>query len=141
MERIHELEKEISEIRYDLILKGATLNPLKQNLKSENISKIEDLDNEINVLRNRLSLLQTEISKLKHKYFVSYEVTFVNIWSNQPHKEIYNEVFYLNENIDVDFPTVTKNLLEKRLEELLLQLFALLKNKYDEVSLLIVKKI
>lgn len=141
MGKVQEIEEEISEIRYNLILKGANLDFLKQNLKSEIIAEIDKLNNEIDILRGRLALLQLEISKLKYKYFVSYEVTYTNIWTNESQKEIYNEIFYLNKNVNVDFPVTTKNLLDTNLEEFILELITLLKNKYDEVSLLIVKKI
>lgn len=141
MEKVKELEKQISEIRYSLILKGTKLNFLKVNLNTQNIAEIEALNIEVNELRNQLLTLQSEIIKLKHKYFVSYEVTFRNNYSNTLQKEIYNEFFYLDIDVDLDFPAVTKSLLDKKLEKFILELFDLLKNKYDEVSLLVVKKI
>ncbi|WP_281233821.1 hypothetical protein [Flavobacterium gelatinilyticum] len=141
MKEVKELEKQISEIRYSLILKGTKLNFLKENLTSQNIDEIEGLNIEVNELRKQLSSLQNEIIKLKHRYYVSYEVTFTNTYSNTSQKEIYHEFFYLDKEVDVDFPAVTKSLLDNKLEEFLLELFDLLKNKYDEVSLLVVKKI
>lgn len=141
MGNTQELEKEISEIRYSLILKGTKLNFLKENLILENIPEIEVLNIEVNRLRKQLLSLQSEIAKLKYRYFVSYEVTFTNTYSNALQKEIYHEYFYLDKNVEVDFPAVTKSLLDEKLEEFLLELIELLKNKYDEVSLLVVKKI
>lgn len=139
---LSELEKEIAEVRYQLMLKGTELDFLKQNIIKDNFEKIDGLSSEVTKFRQKLSQLNEEIRKLKFTYHVAYEVSFKNIWTQQMEKEIYNETLLLNRDLPINLPYNNNwELDNKDISEFLLDLLALLKHKYDEVILLRVKRI
>lgn len=141
-ENIDKLEKEISDIRYKLMLKGSELDSAKQKVSKEDIEKIDALTKEVLDLRKSLLELNEEIRKLKFQYYVSYEVHFINMWSQQKEKETYNEFFYLNKDLQIDLPKNNDWRLENEdISKFLLDLLSLLNHKYDEVTLLKVKRI
>lgn len=141
-EHIEKLEQEISKIRYNLMLKGTELDFAKQIISKDNIDKIDTLTKEVLDLRNSLSKLNEEIRKLKFQYYVSYEVHFVNIWTQQKEKETYNEVFLLNKDLQIDLPINNDWKFDNtEISTFLLDLLSMVKHKYDEVSLLKVKRI
>jgi len=141
-ENIEKLEQEISNIRYNLMLKGTALDFAKQNVSKDNIEKIDALTKEVLELRKSLSKLNEEIRKLKFLYYVSYEVHFINIWTQQKEKETYNEVFLLNKDLQIDLPSDNDwKLDDNEISTFLLDLLSLLQHKYDEVTLLKVKRV
>lgn len=141
-EKLESLEKEIAEVRYNLMLKGTQLDFAKQNISKENINDIDNLQTEVNQLRHKLQELNAELAKLKFRYYVSYEVRFHNIWTNQIDKETYNEVLWLNQDLDIDLPSGNDWMLSNSdITSLLTDLLMYLKHKYDEVTLLRVKRI
>ena len=141
-ENIEKLEQEISNIRYNLMLKGTALDFAKQNVSKDNIEKIDALTKEVLELRKSLSKLNEEIRKLKFLYYVSYEVHFINIWPQQKEKETYNEVFLLNKDLQIDLPSDNDwKLDDNEISTFLLDLLSLLQHKYDEVTLLKVKRV
>jgi Mg2+ and Co2+ transporter CorA len=141
MDNIEKIEQEISNIRYKLMLKGTALDFAKQNVSKDNIEKIDALTKEVLKLRNSFSKLNEEIRKLKFPYYVSYEVHFINIWTQQKEKETYNEVFLLNKDLQIDLPSKNDwKLDDTEISRFLLDLLSLLKHKYDEVTLLRVKR-
>jgi len=141
-ENIEKLEQEINNIRYNLMLKGTTLDNAKQNISKDNIEKIDALTKEVLELRKSLSKLNEEIRKFKYPYYVSYEVHFINIWTQQKEKETYNEVFLLNKDLQIDLPNKNDwKLDDTEISAFLLDLLSLLKHKYDEVTLLRVKRV
>lgn len=141
-DNIEKLEQEISNIRFNLMLKGTALDFTKQNVSKEDIEKIDALTKEVLELRKSLSKLNEEIRKLKFPYYVSYEVHFINIWTQQKEKETYNEVFLLNKDLQIDLPSNNDWKLEDtEISTFLLDLLSLLKHKYDEVTLLRVKRV
>lgn len=142
MNNIEKIEQEISNIRYKLMLKGTALDFAKQNISKGNIEKIDALSKEVLDLRNSLSKLNEEIRKLKFPYYVSYEVHSINIWTQQKEKETYNEVFLLNKDLQIDLPSNNDcKLDDTEISIFLLDLLSLLKHKYDEVTLLRVKRL
>ena len=141
-ETLKALEKEIAKIRYQLMLKGTELDFNKQNVQASNVEKIEKLSKEVSELRGKLLNLNEEIRKLKHTYYISYEVRFKNIWTNQIDKEIYNETVLLNKDLQINLPTANNWKLDnKNVSELIFDLLESLKHKYDEVTLLRIKRI
>jgi Mg2+ and Co2+ transporter CorA len=140
-DNIEKIEQEISKVRYNLMLKGTALDFAKQNVSKDNMEKIEPLTKEVLELRNSLSKLNEEIRKLKFPYYVSYEVHFINIWTDQKEKETYNEVFLLNKDLQIDLQSKNDwKLDDTGISTFLLDLLSLLKHKYDEVTLLRVKR-
>lgn len=141
-DKIEKLEQEIGNIRYNLMLKGTALDFAKQNVSKDNIEKIDALTKEVLELRQSLSKLNEEIRKLKFPYYVSYEVHFINVWTQQKEKETYNEVFLLNKDLQIDLPSNNDWKLDNNeISTFLLDLLSLLKHKYDEVTLLRVKRV
>lgn len=139
---LEELEEEIAKVRYQLMLKGTELYFVKQNISTSNLEKNDALTREVNGFRMKLIELNEKIRKLKFAYYVVYEVQFKNIWTQQIEKEIYNETFLLNKDLQIDLPTENDWKLDNPdVSELLLDLLALLKHKYDEVTLIKVKRI
>lgn len=140
-EHIEKLEQEISKIRYNLMLKGTELDFAKQNVSKDNIDKIDTLTKEVLDLRNSLSKLNEEIRKLKFPYYVSYEAHFINMWTEQKEKETYNECFLLNKDLQIDLPINNDWKFDNtEISTFLLDLLSMLKHKYDEVTLLRVKR-
>ncbi len=141
-ETLKALELEIAKIRYQLILKGTELDFKRQNAQTSNIEIIEELSKEVTELRNELLKLNKEIRKFKFAYYISYEVRFKNIWTNQIDKEIYNETVLLNKDLQINLPTKDDwNLSDKNVAELIFDLLESLKHKYDEVTLVRIKRI
>lgn len=140
-DNLEKLEQEISNIRYNLMLKGTALDFVKQNVSKDSIERIDALTKEVLELRKSLSILNEEIRKLKFPYYVSYEVHFMNIWTQQKEKETYNEVLLLNKDLHIDLPSDNDwNFDYPEISTFLLDLLSLLKHKYDEVTLLRVKR-
>jgi len=78
---------------------------------------------------------------LKSLYFVAYEVSYLNNWNNQISKEIFHETLLLEKDLNVDLPKDKDWMLrDEQVNELLLDILGLLKNKYDEVTLLKVRR-
>ncbi len=141
-EKIAALEAEIAGIRYQLMLKGTQLDIERQNFSQHNITKIDELRATVNELRQQLNQKVTEISKLKFRYYVEYEVRTHNIWNHQVEREIYKEALLLNEDIQIDLPSGDNwNLDDEKVLSFLSDLLSLLKHKFDEVALLRVKRI
>jgi hypothetical protein len=139
---LEELEEKIAKVRYQLMLKGTELDFIKQNINTSNLEKNDTLTKEVQEFRLKLIELNEKIRKLKFAYYVAYEVRFKNIWTQQIEKEIYNETFLLNKDLQIDLPTENDWKLDNQdVSELLLDLLTLLKHKYDEVTLLKVKRI
>ncbi|HEU5054130.1 MAG TPA: hypothetical protein VFT78_13515 [Hanamia sp.] len=98
-QRVQELENEISEVRYQLILKGSQLRFLKGDTE-----RITRLTNEVQELRKQLYNLNEEIIKYKFAYFVTYEVSTRNIYTNQVEHDTFSETLLLDQDFDVDLP-------------------------------------
>jgi hypothetical protein len=139
--KIQELENAIRKIRSDLMFKGMALGIEKQNVNYENIDKINALANDISCLRKNLAELNTEIYKLKFAYRVVYEVKFTNIWPERTEKQIFDEIVLLDKDLDIDMPDGEWKPINSEVNSLLLELLLYLKYKYDEVTLLRVKRI
>ena len=140
-DNIEKLEQEISNVRYRLMLKGTELDFKKQNFSKDNIEKIDTLTKEVSELRKSLFELNEEIKKLKFPYYVSYEVHYMNMWNQQNEKETYNELFQLNIDLQIDLPDNNDwKLDDTEISTFLLDLLSLLNHKYDEVTLLRVKR-
>lgn len=141
-QKLEFLENQILEVRYNLMIKGTQLDFAKQNISKENINDIDTLQTEVNKLRKDLKTVNDELVKLKFRYYVSYEVRFYNIWTDQIDKESYNEVLWLNQDLDIDLPSGNDwMLLNSENTSLLTDLIMYLKHKYDEVTLLRVKRL
>lgn len=141
-EKIETLEKEIAKTRFDLMLKGSELYTRKQNISNANIEEIYSLTNEVSELRQRLFDLNKKMGRLKYSYYVVYEVRFINIWTQQVEKETYSETLLLNADLQIEL--IENNnwqLNKKEIYEFLLELSTLLKRKYEEVTLLYVKRV
>jgi len=140
--KIAALEAEIADIRYQLMLKGTQLDIERQNFSQHNIAKVDELRATVNELRQQLNQRFTEISKLKFPYYVVYEVRMYNIWNHQVEREIYKETLLLNEDLQIDLPSGNSwNLDDEAVLSFLSDLLSLLKHKFDEVTLLRVKRI
>ena len=139
---IRELETEIYQIRSNLMIKGMELDIAKQNFTQEKVAKIETLTAEVQELRKQLSELNAQLQKLKFAYYVSYEVKLLNPWTNQMDREIYHETILLDKNLNIDLPQGGEwNLYDSDINKLLLDTLLYLKHKYDEVTLLRIKRI
>ncbi|OFY48093.1 MAG: hypothetical protein A2W85_02685 [Bacteroidetes bacterium GWF2_41_31] len=139
---IRELETEIYQIRSNLMIKGMELDIAKQNFTQEKVAKIETLTTEVQELRKQLSELNAQLQKLKFAYYVSYEVKLLNPWTNQMDREIYHETILLDKNLNIDLPQGGEwNLYDSDINKLLLDTLLYLKHKYDEVTLLRIKRI
>ena len=63
------------------------------------------------------------------------------MWNQQKEKETYNELFLLNKDLQIDLPDNNDwKLDDTEISSFLLDLLSLLKHKYDEVTLLRVKR-
>jgi len=114
----------------------------RQNFSQHNIAKVDELRATVNELRQQLNQRFTEISKLKFPYYVVYEVRMYNIWNHQVEREIYKETLLLNEDLQIDLPSGNSwNLDDEAVLSFLSDLLSLLKHKFDEVTLLRVKRI
>jgi len=68
-------------------------------------------------------------------------VSYLNNWNNQISKEIFHETLLLEKDLNVDLPKDKDWMLrDEQVNELLLDILGLLKNKYDEVTLLKVRR-
>jgi len=140
-EELIELENQVANVRYELMLKGSQLYSMRQNVNADNLENLEKLDEEVGNLRMQLLNLSSEIRKLKFTYYVTYQVSFKNMISNQDEREIYHETLWLNHDLNVDLHAENDWMLDKpKVNELLLDLLSYLNHKYDEVTILRVKR-
>jgi hypothetical protein len=134
---VKNIESKLSNIRYNLILKTLELDSLK-----ENSERFISLQVEVYELRNEFYELNTKILTIKFPYEIRYEVSFKNIRTNQIEKETYCETIFLNEDIEIMLPNENGNwdLHKKEIKDFLHEVNLLLKNKYDEITLLSIRK-
>lgn len=137
-ERVAQLEKEIADVRYHLIIKGSQLRFLKNNPQ-----RIAPLTDEVRKLREQLNELNTEIIKYKIPYLVSYEISTKNIYTGNIDHDNFTETLLLDEDFDIDLPKENDDWEwdKKGISKFLLEVLTLLKHKYDEVTLLSIRRL
>lgn len=138
--RVANLEKEIADVRYQLIIKGSQLRFLKDNPE-----RIVPLTNEVKKLREQLNELNTEIIRYKIPYLVKYEISTKNIDTNNIDNDSFTETLFLDEDFDIDLSKKNDDDVsewdKKDISNLLHEVLMLLKHKYDEVTLLSIKRL
>lgn len=140
--KIQEIEDKIMNVRSDLMLKSTELYLAKQDFKQNDFEKIDTLVSNVRTLRIELNQLTVEIKKLKCTYFVAYEVQYLDNWTNQIQKEIFHETILLDKDLSIDLPKQNDWMLrDNQVNELLLDILGQLRNRYDEVTLLRVRRL
>lgn len=133
---IKELETNLKDIRYQLLLKGMELDSLKSNRKGMNHKSIGLLESEILEFQMKLEEVSKTLKNLKFCYYVTYEVEFYNIWSKREEREVYREYYWLNEDLNINLPQNGDWYLEdNQNSSLIMDVLSILKFKYDKVSL------
>ncbi|WP_052600278.1 hypothetical protein [Aureispira sp. CCB-QB1] len=139
---LYQLEENAKNVRYQLMKKGTELDFARKNVSKNNIDELEKLKKEVDDLRTELENITSEIRNLKFRYYVIYEIHFVNGWTKEIEKETYKQFIWLNEDLKINLPQKNNWQLDSpEISKLLRELIDILKYQYDEVTLLHIKRI
>ena len=137
------LEEEIIITKVQLMLKGMELDLLRQNRTKENRDEIyKALSVEKNQLTQKWYQLTEEIKARKFSYQVMYEVFLKENSTNSKTKETYTEILWLDKDMQIDFPFQNGwQFHDEKISNLLNDILFQLSYRYNEVSLLQVKRL
>lgn len=103
-QRIQELQKEITNLRYQRILKGSLLDSLRDGHK--NIEKVEELKKEIKFIDSLLEPMNIEFNNLHHHYSIVFDSEMLD--STGQTKTKYEITKIMHSEIDCDIDTTTE---------------------------------